>query len=201
MLLKRRILPQCKTLLHEENKLNSFSSCDILRTYKPISEHLKGVNNMARNSEVRQTISGGNLGGDPTLRYTPSGAAVVNFNVGQTPREKTANGEWQDGETIWTPCTAWNDLAENIAETLTKGTRVIVTGTVKARSFTTKEGEKRTVQELTVEDIGPSLAYAKATVTRNERKNNGGNTQSSASAAQASQSQNNASSFADEPPF
>ncbi len=114
----------------------------------------------------------GFLGGDPELRYTPSGVAVANFSVGSTPRtfDKGRN-EWVDGETLWMPCSLWREAAENAAESLTKGARVIVQGRLKQRSFETKEGERRTVVELDVDEVGPSLRYATA---KPQKTNRGG---------------------------
>lgn len=116
----------------------------------------------------------GNLTGDPELRFTPSGSAVANFTVASTPRtfDKQSN-EWKDGETLYLRCSLWRDAAENVAESLTKGTRVIVTGRLKSRSYDTKEGDKRTVMELEVDEIGPSLRYARATVVRTQRNGQG----------------------------
>ena len=112
----------------------------------------------------------GNLTADPELRFTPSGAAVASFTVASTPRtfDRQA-GEWKDGETLFMRCSIWRDAAENVAESLTKGTRVIVQGRLVQRSFTTREGENRTVVEMQVDEIGPSLRYAKAQVTRQPR--------------------------------
>src|SRR6478735_1296571 len=112
----------------------------------------------------------GNLTGDPELRFTPSGAAVANFTVASTPRtfDRQAN-EWKDGDTLFMRCSVWRESAESVAESLTKGMRVIVQGRLVQRSYETKEGEKRTVVELQVEEIGPSLKYASAKVTRAQR--------------------------------
>lgn len=112
----------------------------------------------------------GNLTADPDLRFTPNGAAVANFTVASTPRtfDRRAN-EFKDGETMFLRCSAWRDMAENVASSLSRGTRVVVQGRLKARSFETKEGENRTVFELDVDDLGPSLRYATANVTKNER--------------------------------
>ena len=112
----------------------------------------------------------GNLTADPEMRFTPSGAAVASFTVASTPRtfDRQA-GEWKDGETLFMPCSSWRDAAENVAESLTKGTRVIVQGRLVQRSYTTREGEQRTVVEMQVDEIGPSLRYAKAQVTRQPR--------------------------------
>jgi len=116
----------------------------------------------------------GNLTADPELRFTPSGAAVANFTVASTPRQfdRTTN-DWKDGETLFMRCSVWRDAAENVAESLNRGARVIVSGRLKSRSYETKEGEKRTVVELDVDEVGPSLKYAQAKVTRTQR--GGGN--------------------------
>ena len=112
----------------------------------------------------------GNLTADPEMRFTPSGAAVASFTVASTPRtfDRQA-GEWKDGETLFMRCSIWRDAAENVAESLTKGTRVIAQGRLVQRSFTTREGENRTVVEMQVDEIGPSLRYAKAQVQRQPR--------------------------------
>ncbi|WP_136517614.1 single-stranded DNA-binding protein [Cellulomonas telluris] len=117
----------------------------------------------------------GNLTGDPELRFTPSGAAVANFTVASTPRtfDRQSN-EWKDGETLFLRCSIWREAAESVAESLTKGTRVIVTGRLVQRSYETREGEKRTVYELQVDEVGPSLRYATAKVTRTQRSGGGG---------------------------
>ena len=112
----------------------------------------------------------GNLTADPELRFMPSGAAVASFTVASTPRTfDRQTGEWKNTETLFMPCQAWRQMAENIAESLTKGTRVIVQGRLVQRSYTTREGENRTVVEMQVDEIGPSLRYAKAQVTRQPR--------------------------------
>jgi single-strand DNA-binding protein len=117
----------------------------------------------------------GNLTADPELRFTPSGAAVANFTVASTPRTfDRASGEWKDGEALFLRCNIWRQAAENVAETLTRGARVIVQGRLKQRSFETREGEKRTVIELEVDEIGPSLRYATANVTKASRGSGGG---------------------------
>lgn len=117
----------------------------------------------------------GNLTDDPELRFTPSGAAVANFTVASTPRSfnRQTNG-WEDGETLFLRCSIWRQAAENVAESLTRGTRVIVQGRLKSRSYETREGEKRTVMELEVEEVGPSLTWATAKVTRASRSSGGG---------------------------
>ena len=112
----------------------------------------------------------GNLVDDPELRFTPSGAAVAKFRVASTPRylDKATN-EWKDGESLFLQCNIWRQAAENVAESLTKGMRVILTGRLKQRSYETKEGEKRTVFEVEVDEVGPSLRNATAKVTRTQR--------------------------------
>ena len=109
----------------------------------------------------------GNLTADPELRFTPSGAPVANFTVASTPRtfDRTTN-EWKDGDAMFLNCAVWRQAAENVAESLTKGMRVIVQGRLRSRSYETREGEKRTVFEVDVEEIGPALKYATAKVTR-----------------------------------
>ena len=109
----------------------------------------------------------GNLTADPELRFTPSGAAVANFTVASTPRIfDRQSSEWKDGEALFLRCNIWREAAENVAESLTRGSRVIVTGRLKQRSFETREGEKRTVFEVEVDEIGPSLRYATAKVNK-----------------------------------
>jgi len=117
----------------------------------------------------------GNLTNDPELRFTPSGSAVANFTIASTPRtfDRQSN-EWKDGETLFLRAAVWREAAENVAESLTKGMRVIVSGRLKSRSYETKEGEKRTVIELEVDEIGPSLRYANAKVNRTQRSGGGG---------------------------
>jgi single-strand DNA-binding protein len=144
----------------------------------------------------------GNLTGDPELRFTGSGAAVVNFTVASTPRQfdRQAN-EWKDGETLFMRCSLWRDAAEHVAESLTKGMRVIVLGRLVSRSWETN-GEKRTVMECQVDEVGPSLRYATAKVTRVQT---GGGAQQQApqhAAAPPQQADPWASAPAeDEPPF
>ncbi|HEY3996560.1 MAG TPA: single-stranded DNA-binding protein [Mycobacterium sp.] len=117
----------------------------------------------------------GNLTADPELRFTPSGAAVANFTVASTPRiYDRQSGEWKDGEALFLRCNIWREAAENVAESLTRGSRVIVTGRLKQRSFETREGEKRTVMEVEVDEIGPSLRYATAKVNKASRSGGGG---------------------------
>jgi single-strand DNA-binding protein len=117
----------------------------------------------------------GNLTADPELRFTQSGAAVANFTVASTPRTfDRQSGEWKDGEALFMRCNIWRQSAENVAESLTRGARVIVSGRLKQRSFETREGEKRTVVELEVDEIGPSLRYATAKVNKVSRGSGGG---------------------------
>ncbi|MCW6009704.1 single-stranded DNA-binding protein [Micromonospora sp. CPCC 205371] len=117
----------------------------------------------------------GNLTDDPELRFTPSGAAVAKFRVASTPRfmDRTS-GEWKDGEPLFLACTVWRQAAENVAESLQRGARVIVSGRLRQRSYETREGEKRTVIELEVDEIGPSLRYATAKVQKMSRSGGGG---------------------------
>ena len=117
----------------------------------------------------------GNLTADPELRFTPSGAAVANFTVASTPRtfDKQSN-EWKDGEALFLNCSVWRQAAENAAESLVRGMRVIVSGRLKARSYETREGEKRTVFEIDVDEVGPSLKYATAKVSKTTRSGTGG---------------------------
>jgi single-strand DNA-binding protein len=117
----------------------------------------------------------GNLTDDPELRFTPSGAAVAKFRVASTPRfmDKTS-GEWKDGEPLFLACNIWRDAAEHVAESLQRGSRVIITGRLRQRSYETREGEKRTVIELEVDEIGPSLRYATAKVQKMARSGTGG---------------------------
>ena len=117
----------------------------------------------------------GNLTADPELRFTPSGAAVANFTVASTPRTfDRQTQEWKDGDALFLRCNVWRQAAENVAESLTRGARVVVSGRLKQRSFETKEGEKRTVVELEVDEVGPSLRYATAKVTKASRGSGGG---------------------------
>ena len=164
----------------------------------------------------------GNLTSDPELRFTPSGAAVANFTVASTPRTlDKQSGEWKDGEALFLRCNIWRQAAENVAESLTRGARVVVQGRLKQRSFETKEGEKRTVVELEVDEIGPSLRYATAKVNKVSRAgggdfggggggggggNRGGGGGAPAddpwgSAPAASSGGGGGGGFADEPPF
>ena len=126
----------------------------------------------------------GNLVNDPELRFTPSGAAVAKFTVASTPRylDKNTN-EWKDGDSLFLNCQIWRQAAENVAESLTRGMRVIVSGRLKQRSYETKEGEKRTVFEVEVDEVGPSLRNATAKVTKTTRAAGGNNFSAPASEA------------------
>ncbi len=152
----------------------------------------------------------GNLTADPELRFTPSGAAVANFTVASTPRtfDREAN-EWKDGETLFLNCSIWRQAAENVAETLTKGTRVIVNGRLKSRSYEDREGNRRTVFEIDVDEVGPSLRYATAKVTRTSSggggwqggSGDGWQPSGEASSNRSAGADPWANSQADEPPF
>jgi len=128
----------------------------------------------------------GNITGDPELRFTPSGAAVADFTIASTPRtfDRDSN-EWKDGDALFMRCSIWREAAENVAESLVKGARVIAQGRLVQRSFETREGEKRTVVELQVDEIGPSLKYASAKVTRAQRSGGGRQAAPAASAPTA----------------
>jgi len=147
----------------------------------------------------------GNLTGDPELRFTPSGAAVANFTVASTPRtfDRMTN-EWKDGEAMFLNCSVWRQVAENVAESLTKGMRVIVQGRLKSRSYETQSGERRTVFEVEVDEIGPCLKYATAKVTRNPSSGNynaGSAGWAPAAEPPAAAADPWASAQSDEPPF
>ncbi|MBB4736241.1 single-stranded DNA-binding protein [Micrococcus cohnii] len=117
----------------------------------------------------------GNLTADPELRFTPNGAAVANFTVASTPRTfDRQNNEWKDGETLFLRCSIWREAAENVAESLTKGMRVVAQGRLKSRSYEDREGNKRTSWEMDVDEVGPSMRYATAKVTRTQRGGGGG---------------------------
>ena len=136
----------------------------------------------------------GNLTADPELRFTPSGAAVANFTVASTPRtfDRQTN-EWRDGDAMFLSCAVWRQAAENVAESLQKGMRVIVQGRLKSRSYETRDGEKRTVFEIDVDEIGPALKYATAKVARNAGGGGGGSRQPSNSGS------NSGGGFGDDP--
>ncbi len=122
-----------------------------------------------------QITIAGNLVDDPELRFTPAGQPVARFRVASTPRylDKNTN-EWKDGDSLFLTCNVWRQAAENVAESLTRGTRVIVSGRLRQRSYETKDGEKRTVYEVEVDDVGPSLRNASAKVNRVARNGSGG---------------------------
>ncbi len=149
----------------------------------------------------------GNLVDDPQLRYTPTGQAVANFRVASTPRflDRSTN-EWKDGDSLFLSCNVWRQAAENVAESLQRGMRVIVSGRLRQRSYETKEGEKRTVYEVEVDEVGPSLRNASAKVVRSSRATGqGGSGGYGSSAGRASDdpwaSEPADSGFSDEPPF
>ena len=122
-----------------------------------------------------QITIAGNLVDDPELRFTPAGQPVARFRVASTPRFRdNSTGEWKDGDSLFLTCNVWRQAAENVAESLTRGTRVIVSGRLRQRSYETKEGEKRTVYEVEVDDVGPSLRNASAKVNRVARNGSGG---------------------------
>jgi single-strand DNA-binding protein len=122
-----------------------------------------------------QITIAGNLVDDPELRFTPAGQAVAKFRIASTPRFRdNTTGEWKDGDSLFLTCNVWRQAAENTAESLTRGMRVIVSGRLRQRSYETKEGEKRTVYEVEVDDVGPSLRNASAKVNRAARSNGNG---------------------------
>lgn len=160
----------------------------------------------------------GNLTDDPELRFTPSGAAVAKFRVASTPRYMDRQtGEWKDGEALFLTCNVWRQAAEHVAESLQRGARVIVSGRLRMRSYETREGEKRTVFEVEVDEIGPSLRYATAKVQKMARSSGGGfggggapaddpwasatPAQPGSSPAPAGATAGSGSSFDEEPPF
>ena len=145
----------------------------------------------------------GNLVDDPQLRYTPTGQAVSNFRVASTPRflDKATN-EWKDGDSLFLSCNVWRQAAENVAESLTRGMRVIVTGRLKQRSYETEEGEKRTVYEVEVDEVGPSLRNSSAKVVKSARSQPGESRPPADDPWQtAGPAQASAGNFTDEPPF
>jgi single-strand DNA-binding protein len=151
----------------------------------------------------------GNLTADPELRFTPSGAAVASFTIASTPRTFDRNtNEWKDGEALFLRCSLWRQAAENAAESLTRGMRVIAQGRLQQRSYETREGEKRTVIELQVDEIGPSLRYASAKVNRTQRGSSSGGFGSSGSEGASTAPADDpwgsappAGGFSEEPPF
>jgi single-strand DNA-binding protein len=148
----------------------------------------------------------GNLTSDPELRFTPAGHAVANFTVASTPRTfDRQSQEWKDGEALFMRCSVWREQAENVAESLTKGSRVVVTGNLKQRSYDTKEGERRTVIELDAHEVAPSLRYAQAAIRKQQRSSSGGGFggQSQPASDPWSQPATQGSGYtpSDEPPF
>jgi single-strand DNA-binding protein len=142
----------------------------------------------------------GNLTDDPELRFTPSGAAVAKFRIASTPRNlDKATGEWKDGEPLFLACSVWRQVAENVAESLQRGARVIVSGRLRQRSYETREGEKRTVYELEVDEIGPSLRYATAKVAKMSRSGGGGSGGGFGSGGGGNSSSGGGGGFADDP--
>jgi single-strand DNA-binding protein len=162
-----------------------------------------------------QITIAGNLVDDPELRFTPSGQPVAKFRVASTPRFRdNTTGEWKDGDSLFLTCNVWRQAAENVAESLTRGMRVIVSGRLRQRSYETKEGEKRTVYEVEVDDVGPSLRNASAKVNRASRNGAGGGGQGGPGRPQGGQggqggqgadadpwASDSPGSFTDEPPF
>jgi single-strand DNA-binding protein len=155
-------------------------------------------------NEAQMTLVG-NLVEDPELRFTPAGQPVAKFRVASTPRylDKSTN-EWKDGDSLFLSCVVWRQAAENVAESLTRGMRVIITGKLKQRSYETREGEKRTVYELEVDEVGPSLRNASAKVQKATRTStgNGGQGAAATSSKQADPwASDAAGGYSDEPPF
>jgi len=163
-----------------------------------------------------QITIAGNLVDDPELRFTPAGQPVARFRVASTPRFRaTSTGEWKDGDSLFLTCNVWRQAAENVAESLTRGMRVIVSGRLRQRSYETKEGEKRTVYEVEVDDVGPSLRNASAKVNRVARsgagdggygggqRSSGGRSSGSGGEPDpwASDSSSSGGGYSDEPPF
>jgi single-strand DNA-binding protein len=161
-----------------------------------VEEHRKEAIDMAQGNQV--TIVG-NLVEDPELRYTPNGAAVATFRVAVSKRIREDNGQWRDGETSFFNCNVWRQQAENVAESFSKGTRVIVVGRLRQRSWETPEGQKRSVVEIEVESCGPALDWAKATVSKTPRSDEA--VYASASAGSASSGGSNGAAIDEEPPF
>ena len=162
-----------------------------------------------------QITIAGNLVDDPELRFTPAGQPVARFRVASTPRFRdNTTGEWKDGDSLFLTCNVWRQASENVAESLTRGMRVIVSGRLRQRSYETKEGEKRTVYEVEVDDVGPSLRNASAKVNRASRNGAGGGGQGGPGRPQGGQggqggqgadadpwASDSPGSFTDEPPF
>ncbi len=144
----------------------------------------------------------GNLTADPELRFTPSGAAVASFTVASTPRTlDRATNEWKDGDALFLRCSVWRQAAENVAESLTRGSRVIVQGRLRQRSYETREGEKRTVVEIVADEIGPSLRWARAEIERISRDSAGGGSSAGSSSSSAAAGRAPDPVYGDEEPF
>ena len=145
----------------------------------------------------------GNLADDPELRFTPAGQPVARFRIASTPRYRdSTTGEWKDGEPLFLTCVAWRQLAENVAESLTRGARPIVTGKLRQRSYQTREGDKRTVYELDVDEVGPSLRNATAKVSKVTRTSGGEAQAKQSSGKDADPWASEApGGYSDEPPF
>jgi single-strand DNA-binding protein len=148
----------------------------------------------------------GNLVDDPELRFTPAGQPVARFRIASTPRFlDKGTGEWKDGDSLFLTCNVWRQAAEHVAESLTRGMRVIVTGRLRQRSYETKQGEKRTVYEIEVDDVGPSLKSATCKVTRAQRSsggNGGGQASGGRGGGEADPwASDSPGGFSDEPPF
>ena len=152
-------------------------------------------------NEAQMTLVG-NCVEDPELRFTPSGQPVAKFRVASTPRylDKTTN-EWKDGDSLFLTCTVWRQAAENVAESLTRGMRVIVTGRLKQRSYETKEGEKRTVYELECDEVGPSLRNASAKVTKVARSGAAAGGQQASGKDADPWASDKPGGYSEEPPF
>ena len=162
-----------------------------------------------------QITIAGNLVDDPELRFTPAGQPVARFRVASTPRFRdNSTGEWKDGDSLFLTCNVWRQAAEHVAESLTRGTRVIVSGRLRQRSYETKEGEKRTVYEVEVDDVGPSLRNASAKVNKVARNGSGGSVGPGGSGGRSAGGQGSAGGadadpwtsdgpggYTDEPPF
>jgi single-strand DNA-binding protein len=153
-----------------------------------------------------QITIAGNLVDDPELRFTPAGQPVARFRVASTPRFRdSSTGEWKDGDSLFLTCNVWRQAAENVAESLTRGMRVIVSGRLRQRSYETREGEKRTVYEVEADDVGPSLRNASAKVNRAARSNGeraAAGVQANSGGGQADPwATNNTGGYSDEPPF
>ena len=158
-------------------------------------------------NETTLTITG-NLVEDPELRFTPAGQPVAKFRVASTPRYlDKASGEWKDGDGLFLTCNVWRQMAENVAESLQRGMRVIVQGRLRQRSYETKEGEKRTVYEVEVDEVGPSLRNASAKVNKVTRSGNGASTGKPASTSSSGSKEagpwasEGPGGYSDEPPF